>query len=312
MKILKYGSIIIAALLAAAIGFTSCGNSGGTLASITVTPADPTIATGTKKQFTALATFSDGTVIDWTTAAAWTTSNPEVTIGNSFGSYGLAASLATATTVTFTIKATDTINNISGTTTLYVTDPQSIAVTPANPYMSVGKTHQFKATATLPDLSTGGTTTTTQDLTTYATWTTTSGGVATVSDTTGSKGRLVSIAPGTTDIRADIMTSLSTTVPGSTTLTVTGTSLASITIAPDPAGPITVGSPLQFAATGNYPTGSPPTQDFTNSVIWRSSKTSVATIDNTGLATAVAVGKTTIKATDPITGISKSITLSIQ
>jgi hypothetical protein len=305
MRILRYGSIVAVALLAAAIGFMSCSR-GGKLASISVTPANPTIAAGTKQQFKAVATFSDGTEIDWTTAAIWSSSDSKsVTIGNSLGTHGLATSIVSGTTNTITITATDAANNISGTVTLYITNPQSISITPANPFMAFGTTHQFKATATLPDLSTGGTTTITQDLTTFATWTTSSAEVATVSDTTGSKGHLISVATGTTDITAAIMTSLSTTVSGSTTLTVTDTPLLSITL--------TQTDPTQFTATGHYATNAvPPTQDFTLSVSWHSSKTSVATIDNSGLVTFVASGQTIIKATDPITGISSpGITLTV-
>jgi len=320
MKILKYGSIAVAALLAAAIGFMSCGNAGGTLSSITVSPADPTIATGTKKQFTALATFSDGTVIDWTTAAAWSTSDAtSVTIGNALGTYGLVTSLVTGTTGTFTITATDTVNNISGTAKLRVKDPISITITPANPFMASGITHQFKATATLADLSTGDTTTITQDLTTFATWTASSAGVATVSDTTGSKGLVTAgTTTGTTDIKADILTSQSTTVSGFTTLTVTDKPIASIKVSPENQT-ITQGAQQLFTAQGTFQDGTP-TPDLTTSVTWYSSNTGVATISNAegtkGLATAIFPGatgttSTTIRATDPITGKSNYTTLSV-
>jgi Bacterial Ig-like domain (group 2) len=56
---------------------------------------------------------------------------------------------------------------------------------------------------------------------------------------------------------------------------------------------------VQFHAVGSYQQGShpPTTQDITNSVTWSSSAPSVATIDATGLATAVGSGTTTITAT---------------
>ena len=55
---------------------------------------------------------------------------------------------------------------------------------------------------------------------------------------------------------------------------------------------------VQFHAVGSYQQGShqPTTQDITNSVTWSSSTPSVATIDSTGVATAVGSGTTTITA----------------
>jgi hypothetical protein len=68
----------------------------------------------------------------------------------------------------------------------------------------------------------------------------------------------------------------------------------SITITPD-GQHITIGGNLQFNATGIYADSS--TQDLTSSVQWTSSVTEVASIDSTGLVTALAAGITTIKAT---------------
>jgi hypothetical protein len=83
----------------------------------------------------------------------------------------------------------------------------SIAITPTNPSIPVGKTQQFKATGTYSDSST-------QDLTPSATWSSSAPGVASVS----SAGLAASLAQGQTTIGA-----LSGSITGSTTLTV-GTS----------------------------------------------------------------------------------------
>ena len=67
-------------------------------------------------------------------------------------------------------------------------------------------------------------------------------------------------------------------------------------IAVTPANPtIAVGATQQFTATGTYTDGS--TKDITSQVTWSSSNTGVATINSSGLATAVGGGSTTIKAT---------------
>jgi len=84
------------------------------------------------------------------------------------------------------------------------------------------------------------------------------------------------------------------------------TTLVSITVTPSNPS-ITVGTTQQFTATGTYSDSS--TQNITASVTWSSSYTSKATINNAGLATAVAVGSTTITATSG--GISGSTMLTV-
>ena len=59
---------------------------------------------------------------------------------------------------------------------------------------------------------------------------------------------------------------------------------------------------LQYSATGYYSNGT--TQDQTSAVTWSSSNTSAAGIDNTGLATGVALGFSNIGAT--LAGITSS------
>ena len=70
--------------------------------------------------------------------------------------------------------------------------------------------------------------------------------------------------------------------------------LSSITVAP--ANPsVAIGSTQQFTATGNYSDGSH--QVLTELATWASTNTSVATINSVGLATAAALGSSTISAT---------------
>ncbi|PYX16372.1 MAG: ATP-dependent DNA ligase, partial [Acidobacteria bacterium] len=53
-------------------------------------------------------------------------------------------------------------------------------------------------------------------------------------------------------------------------------------------------STQQFSATGKYSDGS--SKDLTSSVLWSSSDTSVASVNNAGLATGVVVGVVTVTA----------------
>ncbi len=89
---------------------------GATVANIAVTPANPTIAISSARQFTATATYSDNTTADVTTLATWTSSSTAVaTVSNSAPTQGLATGVATGST---TIQAA--YAGVNGSTTLNV------------------------------------------------------------------------------------------------------------------------------------------------------------------------------------------------
>lgn len=312
MKILKRGILVVAALTLFAIILVSC-LSGGRMTTIAITPPNPFMARGSTQQFTATATLSDGTTINWTQAVNWTASDPTFTFSNTVPTNGLGYAPTPAGTTTYTIIATDPLNSIASSATVTVKDPDSITISPANPYMAIGTIHQF---AVLAIFSSG---TYTQDLTSSpsVTWST-DNSFATVSTTTGSFGLVTAntATPGTVHIMVQSLNG--SPINEATTLTVTATQLGSITVTP-PIPPATsttiaVSSSQQFTATGNYPNdSSTPTQPFTNSVTWSSSNPAVATIDpNSGKATGVATGTTTITVTDPITSTVGSTTLIVQ
>ncbi|MBU4143154.1 Ig-like domain-containing protein, partial [Patescibacteria group bacterium] len=68
-----------------------------------------------------------------------------------------------------------------------------------------------------------------------------------------------------------------------------------------------LGNTVQFTASGSYSDGT--TLNITAQVTWSSSNTSVATVNNSGLATAMATGTATITATSG--SISGNTTLTI-
>ena len=82
------------------------------LSSIAVTPANPSIASGTTQQFTATGTYSDGSTQDVTAQVTWSSSNAAVA---TVSSSGLASSTVAGTT---TISATQ--GSVTGSTTLTV------------------------------------------------------------------------------------------------------------------------------------------------------------------------------------------------
>ena len=278
---------------------TGCGGGGGstpkTLVSIAVTPANSSIALNTSQKFSATGTFSDSTTQDLTTSVNWTSLDTSIA---TIDAAGRATGVAAGTT---TIKASS--GGVFGVATLTVTSATlvSLAILPADPSIALGTSQQFKATGTFSD-------STTQDVTELVTWSSSATSVATIGNAAGSNGKATAAAAGVTTISA-----VRGTIPASTTLTVTPATLVSITVTPaDPSVPL--GTPQQFSVTGTFSDST--TQDLTTSATWSSSATSVATISNSGMATPVAAGATTITASVPVTqpipgSISDSTTLTV-
>src|SRR5579859_51112 len=266
------GTTTIKATSGAISGSTTLTVTAPVLQSIAVTPANPSVALGLTQQFTATGTYSDNSQQNLTSTVTWSSSLSTIATINSSG---LASTVAQGTT---TITATS--GTISGSTTLTVTAPvlQSIAVTPANPSVALGLTQQFTATGTYSDNSQ-------QNLTSTVTWNSSQSTIATISIS----GLATTVAQGTTTIGATYGT-----ISGSTTLTVTAPALVSIAVTPaNPSVPN--GLQQQFTATGTYKDHS--TQNLTGSASWNSSATAVATISNSGLATTLSLGTSTITAT---------------
>lgn len=122
-------------------------------------------------------------------------------------------------------------------------------------------------------------------------WTSSNTAVATISATPNTQGSYVLTArgAGTTTITAS-----SGEVSGTALLTVTPAPqiLGSITISNSPSGGIAIGSTFQYGATVLDTSGLPFSPQPT--VYWQSSNPAVATINASGLATAVSPGSTTI------------------
>ncbi|MBI1740057.1 MAG: Ig-like domain-containing protein [Candidatus Koribacter versatilis] len=261
-----------------------CGKSSPKLASIQVTPANPSVAAGLTQQFRATGTYSDSTTKDLTSTATWSSSNATVA---TIAAGGLATSHAQGSS---TITASQ--DGFTGTATLQVTAPvlASVAVTPSNATIPLGTLAQFTATGTLTDGST-------QDLTGTATWASSDNTIASIA----AGGQATARALGGVTI-----TATSDTTSGSTPLTVAPASLVSLAI---PDGDVTIanGTSHQFAAIGIYNDGS--RHGLTSQVTWGSSQTSIATISVSGHARALSPGATTITAT--LNLISASVNLNV-
>jgi hypothetical protein len=283
---LVVGDTTITATYLGVSGNTNLNVSGAALQSITVTPANLTVANGTQIQYKAIGNYTGGTTVDLTTQATWNTSdNTKATVSNAGGSEGLATTIA----VGGPFNVTATFNAVTGQTPLTVTAAvlQSITVTPATPSIARGTTQQFTAMGHYSDG-------TDQNITAQANWGSSAPGTVSISNATGTEGLATGVAAGS----GVVITASLSGASGSTTMTVTSATLSTISVTPASGG-INPGDTRQYAAVGTYSDAT--TQDITQLVTWTSSTPGFATISNAagsrGLATGVAAGTTTITAT---------------
>jgi trimeric autotransporter adhesin len=264
------GSVTISATLGSVSGSTTANVVSAELSSITVRPANKKIAKLTNQPFSAIGTYTDGSTHNITGQVAWTSSNTAVA---TIGLHGLAKALTPGTT---TITAT--LDSISGSTTLDVTNATvvSITVTPSGRTIAAETRLAFTAVGLFSD-------NTRQVITRDSMWASDNHAVATV---TGA-GTATAIGPGTANISATFEG-----VTGSAPLIVSSATLSSISVRPATAllAPTTS---VQCVAIGTFSDGS--TQVMTGIVTWTSSASEVASVRG-GRVTALSGGNAIITA----------------
>lgn len=183
-------------------GKTSTGSltvTSAFLVSIAVTPAIASVPMGATQALLATATYSDGSFVDITTTAVWSSNSPLVVAvaPNTGIATGVAAGSADISAA---------MGGMSGSARLSVSAVSlvSIAVTPQNPVTRPGDTKAFVATGTYSDGSTATITT--------AAWTSSSPLVASVVSSTGVASAL--------SVGSTLITATSSAKTGSSILTV--------------------------------------------------------------------------------------------
>jgi uncharacterized protein YjdB len=266
------GSASLSATLDSITGSTSVNVQAPTLISISVMPADGTIAATTTVQFHALGSYTDGSVQNLTHQVTWASSNTGVAqILTNGDAKGQAAGSSTITA---------TLGSISGSTTLNVTNATivSITVMPPSATIAVGTTLGFGAVGRFSDGSF-------QNISNDATFTSDNLAVATIDNNTNIA---TGVSPGTANISAAF-----NGVTGSTPIIVTSATISSISVTPSTAE-VAPNTFVDLTATATLSDGT--TQVITNDVTWSSSNPSVAAVDNTGSVGGVSPGNVTITA----------------
>ena len=274
--------------LAACSGKSASTGTGGsgTLASVSVTPTSTSVSVSAQVSFKATGIYSDGSSKDLTTSAQWASSDSGTASMTPAGiATGMAAGTATISaqsggmtgSATLTVSASGGSGGGGGGGGDAGKNLASIVVTPVNPFVPVNTVQQLTATGSYSDGSSA-------DLTSLVTWTSSAVSKANVN----ASGAVTGVAAGSASITAAL-----NGISGSTTVTVTAPSITAISVSPDGLT-LPIDITQQFVATATYSDGS--SQDLASGVAWSSSSTSVATIDNTGLASLLAAGTVTITA----------------
>lgn len=248
------------------------------LIGIEIAPQNSELQVGITQQYEAAGTFSDDSVQDITTLAAWESSDTDVaTIDN-------AGLLTTLDTGSSTISAA--WQGIEADASLLVGDATLTAITiiPEEATVARGTTVQFQAEGTYSD-------DTTLDITDIVAWQSSADHIGIVSD-----GLAEGVAPGQAEISASFDVD-GDTISATALLTVTNAVIVSISITPANST-IAAGASQQFTATGRFSDNSE--QEITGLATWLSTNNTVGTIynspDSRGLFESNLAGTTFIEA----------------
>jgi hypothetical protein len=277
------------------------------LVSLAIVPASQTLtAVNQTAGLIAIGTTSTGTTVNLTNTSTWSSSVPTVA---TITSPGVVKALANGTTAITAIFSNTDGSIVTGVATVTVSIPStpeallSLTIVPASQSVaSAGQTTQFLA---IGNFATNSSTPGNQNMANVSgytlTWSSSNTQVATIGS---SSGIATGVGQGTTAITAIVTNNADHSGATATaTFTVTGPAaepISALSIFPGSQS-ITLplpGQPLQIAqyiAIGtNSSTGLQ--TDVTSQVAWSSTNPLVATVDTTGIATALSQGLTTITA----------------
>ena len=255
----------------------------GAIASVSVTPNPVTMLTGQEAQLAASARDANNAVVSGR-SVVWSSSNTTVATVNSDGV--VKALTGGSTTITATV------DGVGGTSVVTVSNVPvaSVSVSPDKPTLAVGASTQLNAT--LKDASNN--TLSNRPIA----WTSSNTAIASVSNT----GVVTAVAAGTATI-----TATSEGKSGSSSVTVTVVPVGSVAVAPTTVTLIP-GAKSTLTATVTDANGAVVTD---RPVAWSSSNDLIATVTQSGVVTAVAVGSATITVSIGSKSATSAITVTL-
>ncbi len=284
---LKGGTSGISATFSGTTAFTTLTVTSSTLTGVSVSPTAATTSPGGTITLKATANFADGTSLDVTGSASWSTSDASLAVVASGLVTGVAPGSATITAA---------FSGFSGTSAITISPAVLVSVScgPDPLTVPLGITGALKATGTYA----GGVT---RDVTKDVGWSTDDAKIAVV-DTSGV---VTPLAIGATKAHAKIAG-----IEGVCAVVVNKASIARINLAPSPLTMVQ-GTKQLSTATAQYSDGT--TVDVTATCTWSVADAKIGSVSNAagsqGLVTAVGVGGSTLSCT--FGGITGTATLTV-
>ncbi len=291
----KLGALLLIGMVLPIMG---CGSAE--VDTLQVSPTTVSMVVGATAQLTATGVYSHGsgpsTTQNLTNQVTWSTASADVATVSSTGmvtGVGAGAVTITASMNGYggLLSATSLVTVTSSTTGPGGNDVTKLTITPSSQTVaSTGDTATYTAVGT----TSGGATVNVNGL---VVWSSSSTEIATVNASTGV---VTAAGSGTATISATYTNADQTVATGTASFTVTGTGatdndITAITIIPGAQSVPTPGDQATFVAVGT--TGSGTTVSLQGTATWTSSSQQIATIvPQTGVATAVGQGTTTITA----------------
>jgi len=241
--------------------------------SVQLEPAMLDLPKGVIGDVLATAVFSDGTQMDVTQQAEWSSREPLIALAsNAMGSKGKVAGVGLGMTVveaSFGGQVGEIQVSVRAATMV------SLTVEPENEQLPIGLTRQFRATGTFTDNST-------LDLTAQVTWSSSEPSAATISNADGSQGITTGVGLGSTTIEARL-----NGIEGETVLQVVAAVPVSLEVTPANVR-VTVATSLSYRATALFSDASQ--REITNDVTWSISPSDLASITPEGRLTGLVPG----------------------
>jgi hypothetical protein len=274
------------------------------LTALVITPANPTVVVGLTQQMKVTGTFNNGTNVDLTSQAIWSSADANLLTFNASGAAdsGLARAMAAGT-----VAVSASFGGTTANSNLLINNPELTALTisPTPITIAAGNSQQFIATGVYNNG-------TSANISSLVTWASGDTNIAILNANLASdSGLATSLIPGQVIIGATVNT-VTGPLNATALLTVSNAVVTSLTLTPTTPQLIN-GFTQQFQATANFSDQS--TVAVTTTASWSSSDTAVVTMNasgqaNSGLATPVMAGSAVITATiDATTSGSTLVTV---